>query len=198
MYKSTKNFICQKQNAPAPGFETRQVPIQYCNWLFFMVIKLSVHRNFSICEANPCKLSRERQPMNIRILSSLNEYSLSEYVFVQIDLINILYKFMVETSKCPKLKQNPLKIGCNINQNSLRWGLTWVWLITNEFCLYVTHFLGHCTYSNIFEYSNMKLNKCTIFEYLKNQYSLATLLLGTCVLRYQPIKIFHDHTYGTL
>ena len=67
--------------------------------------------------------------MNIRIFEyflSLNEYSLFEYVFVHIHLFNILYKFMVGTSKCPKLKQNPLKIGCNKNQNSLRWGLTWV------------------------------------------------------------------------
>ena len=48
--------------------------------------------------------------MNIRIFEyflSLNEYSLFEYVFVHIHLFNILYKFMVGTSKCPKFKQNP-------------------------------------------------------------------------------------------
>ena len=36
--------------------------------------------------------------------------------------------------------------------------------------------VGYCLYSNIFEYSNMKLNECPIFEYLKNLYSLATLV----------------------
>ena len=67
---------------------------------------------------------------NIRIFEyflSLNKYSLFKYLFVEIHSINIPYKFMVGTSKCLKLKQNLLKIGCNINQNSLRWGLTWVW-----------------------------------------------------------------------
>ena len=79
----------------------------------------------------------------------------------------------------------------------------WVisWPVSHKFCLSANHFSECLPYSNIFEYSNMKLNEYAIFEYCKNLYSLDALvkrrsedgalveehfeLKSTCGLRFQ-------------
>ena len=76
---------------------------------------------------------------------------------------------MVGNSKCPKFKQNPLKIGCNMNQNSLRWDwhglgvilVNYQWNLT----LYESFFgvLHIFEYIQTFEYETERMSHIQIF-----------------------------------
>ena len=64
------------------------------------------------------------RPMNLRIFGYLN-----------ICFINFLYKCRVEVSRWPKLNHKSLKIGSLINQNNLRWRLTWIGWYLGQFSI---------------------------------------------------------------
>ena len=51
------------------------------------------------------------------------------------------------------------------------------WPVSHKFCPSENNFSGCMPYLNIFEYSNMKLNECTIFEYYKNLHLSDALVL---------------------